>query len=205
MGALIPNGNDTEVINQLNLVFTGPKLAKLRAHIRNTGDDVFGPTRHLPRISYRLKVAPTSGNRAKGRWYVFLRDLIGPDNQQKILTGLRDAVADPTCVGIRFWARLDPGVPTGYDVEVVSEAADTDGQHWVTITMLCDHEINPSLPGDPNTPPANPGEQPPTQPAVAAAAGAAYGSAKKPAKKAAKKSTKKASKKSSKKAAKKKK
>jgi hypothetical protein len=135
---------------------------------------------------------------------VFLRDLIGLDNQQKILTGLRDAVADPTCVGIRFWARLDPGVPTGYDVEVVSETADTDGQHWVTITMLCDHEINPSLPGDPNTPPANPGEQPPTQPAVAATR-TAYRPAKKAAKKAAKKSSKKASKKSSKKAAKKKK
>jgi hypothetical protein len=195
MGALIPNGNDAEVISQLNSVFTGPKLAKLRAHIKNTRDDVFGPTRHLPRISYRLKVAPTSGNRAKGRWYVFLRDLIGLDNQQKILTGLRDAVADPTCVGIRFWARLDPGVPNGYDVEVVSEPADPDGKHWVTITMLCDHEINPSLPGDPNTPPANPGEQPPVQPAVAAVAGTAYGSAKKPAKKAVKKSSKKGAKK----------
>ena len=194
MGALIPNGNDTEVINQLNSVFTGPTLAKLRRHIRSTGDDMFGPTRHLPRISFRLKVAPT-GIRGRGRWYVFLRDLIGLDNQQKILTGLRDAVADPTCVGIRFWARLDPGVPTGYDVEVVSEAADTDGQHWVTITMLCDHEINPSLPGDPNTPPPNPGEQPPTQPLVAATP---------KAKKAVKKTVKKAVKKSNKKAAKKK-
>jgi hypothetical protein len=193
MGALIPNGNDTEVINQLNSVFTGPTLAKLRRHIRNTGDDMFGPTRHLPRISYRLKVAPT-GTRGKGRWYVFLRDLIGSDNQQKILTGLRDAVADPTCMGIRFWARLDPGVPTGYDVEVVSEPADSIGQHWVSITMLCDHEINPSLPGDPNTPPANPGEQPPTQPAVAVAR-KAYGAAKKAAKKAVTKSYKKAAKK----------
>jgi hypothetical protein len=192
MGALIPNGNDAEVISQLNSVFTGPKLAKLRRHIRDTRDDVFGPARHLPRISYRLKVAPTSGNRAKGRWYVFLRDLIGLDNQQKILTGLRDAVADPTCVGIRFWARLDPGVPTGYDVEVVKEAADPDGQHWVTITMLCDHEINPALPGDPATPPPNPGEEPPTQPAVAVAYKAKK-AGKKPAKKA-KKAVKKAAK-----------
>jgi hypothetical protein len=165
MGALIPNGNDAEVISQLNSVFTEPKLSKLRAHIKHTGDDVFGSTRHLARISYRLKVAPTSGNRAKGRWYVFLRDLIGPGNQQKILTGLRDAVANPNCVGIRFWARLDPGVPTGYDVEVVREPNNPDVQHWVTMTMLCDHEINPDVPGDPNTPPANPGEQPPTQPA----------------------------------------
>ncbi len=195
MGALIPNGNDAEVISQLNSVFTGAKLAKLRRHIRNTRDDVFGPTRHLPRISYRLKIAP-AGNRGKGRWYVFLRDLIGPGNQQKILKGLRDAVADPTCEGIRFWARLDPGIADGYDVEVVSEPADPDGRHWVTITMLCDHEINPSLPGDPATPPASPGEQPPAQPLVATA---------RKAKKTAKKAVKKAVRKSYKKAAKKKK
>jgi hypothetical protein len=193
MGALIPNGNDAEVISQLNSVFTGAKLAKLRRHIQH--DNMFGAGRHLPRISFRLKVAPTSGNRAKGRWYVFLRDLIGPSNQQKILTGLRDAVADSTCVGIRFWARLDPGVANGYDVEVVSEPADASGQHWVTITMLCDHEINPTLPGDPSTPPADPGEGPPTQPLVAATP---------KAKKAAKKTVKKAVKKSNKKAAKKK-
>jgi hypothetical protein len=198
MGALIPNGNDAEVISQLNDVFTGPKLAKLRRHIKNTRDDVFGAARHLPRISYRLKVAPISGNRAKGRWYVFLRDLIGPDNQQKILTALRDAVADSTCVGIRFWARLDPAIGNGYDVEVVTEPADPDGQHWVTITMLCDHEINPALPGDPATPPPNPGEEPPTQPLVARP------KKKKAAKKYAKKA-KKAVKKAAKKAGKKKK
>jgi hypothetical protein len=185
MGALIPNGNDAEIISQLNSVFSEPKLTKLRRHIRNTRDDVFGPARHLARIAFRLKIAP-AGNRGKGRWYVFLRDLIGPGNQQKILTGLRDAVADPTCVGIRFWARLDPAIGSGYDVEVVSEPADPDGKHWVTITMLCDHEINPALPGDPATPPPNPGEEPPTQMLVAAAP-----KAKKPAKKAAKKAVKK--------------
>jgi hypothetical protein len=195
MGALIPNGNDAEVISQLNSVFTGPKLAKLRKHIQNKHDDVFGAGRHLPRISYRLKVAPISGNRAKGRWYVFLRDLIGPDNQQKILKGLRDAVADSTCVGIRFWARLDPGIANGYDVEVVTEPADPSGQHWVTITMLCDHEINPALPGDPATPPASPGEVPPAQPLVAVTPKAKKKVVKKAAKKAVKKSYKKAAKK----------
>jgi hypothetical protein len=203
MGALIPNGNDAEVISQLNSVFTGPKLAKLRKHIKNTHDDVFGAARHLPRISYRLKVAPTSGNRAKGRWYVFLRDLIGPGNQQKILTGLRDAVADPTCVGIRFWARLDPAIGSGYDVEVVTEPADPDGQHWVTITMLCDHEINPTLPGDPSTPPADSGEAAPPQPLVTAPRRRAP--KKPPKKKASKKPTGKKAKKAGRKTAKRKK
>jgi hypothetical protein len=190
MGALIPNGNDAEVISQLNTVFTGPKLAKLRRHIQSKHDDVFDRGRALHRISHRLKIAPTSGNRAKGRWYVFLRDLIGPGNQQKILKGIRDAVNDSACVGIRFWARLDPGVANGYDVEVVTEPADATGQHWVTITMLCDHEINPTLPGDPSTPPADPGEVSPPQPLVAAAP-----KAKKAAKKAVKKSYKEAPKK----------
>ena len=190
MGALIPNGNDAEVISQLNGVFTGAKLAKLRRHIGNRHDDMFDRGRALHRISHRLKIAPTSGNRAKGRWYVFLRDLIGPDNQQKILKGIRDAVNDSTCVGIRFWARLDPGVANGYDVEVVSELADASGQHWVTITMLCDHEINPTLPGDPRTPPADPGEVSPPQPLVAATR-----KPRKPVKKAVKKPYKKAAKK----------
>jgi hypothetical protein len=150
---------------------------------------MFDRGRSLHRISHRLKIAPTSGNRAKGRWYVFLRDLLGPDNQRKILKGIRDAVNDTTCVGIRFWARLDPGIANGYDVEVVTEPGDASGQHWVTITMLCDHEIDPKIPGDPGTPPADAGEMSPPQPLVAATPKA------KPAKKAAKKSYKKAAKK----------
>ena len=56
--------------------------------------------------------------------------------------------------------------------------------------MLCDHEINPTLQGDPRTPPADPGEVSPPQPLVAATP-----KAKKPAKKAVKKSYKKAAKK----------
>jgi hypothetical protein len=164
MGALIPNGNDAEIISQLNSVFTGRKLAKLRKHIKNKKDDVFHGERALHRVSHRLKIAPTSGAKARGRWYVFLRDLIGPDNQKKILRGIRDAVSDPKCEGIRFWARLDPGLTSGYDIEVVADPADSTGQHWVTITMLCDHEIDPSEKGDPSTPPADPGEAGPQHP-----------------------------------------
>jgi hypothetical protein len=60
--------------------------------------------------------------------------------------------------------------------------------------MLCDHEINPTLPGDPSTPPADPGEVSPPQPLVAATR-----KPKKPAKKAVKKSYKKSYKKVAKK------
>jgi hypothetical protein len=203
MGALIPNGNDAEVVSQLNDVFTGAKLDKLRKHIKNKNDNVFDDGRALHRISHRLKVAPTSGSKAKGRWYVFLRDLIGPGNQKKILKGIRNAVNDQTCEGIRFWARLDPGVANGYDIEVVAEPADPAGKHWVTITMLCDHEIDPTLPGDPSTPPADAGEAAPPQPLAAAAPAAApMAMAKKPPSRSGKKA-KKPGKKSGKKPAKK--
>src|SRR4051794_33038554 len=102
MGGLIPNGNDAEVIDKLNATFQGAKLAKLRKHIQDNADDVFASSRHLHRISHRLKIFPTSGPRPKGRWYVFLRDLLGDANRTKILQALKDSVGDdPKCVGIR--------------------------------------------------------------------------------------------------------
>jgi hypothetical protein len=164
MGALIPNGNDAEVIDRLNSVFSGSNLAKLRKHIHGKKDDLFHGERNLHRISHRLKIAPTSGPKARGRWYVFLRDLIGADTQKKILKGIGDAVNDSTCEGIRFWARLDPGIQKDYDVEVVADPADATGRHWVTVTMLCDHEIHPTLPGDASTPPPDSGEAGPQHP-----------------------------------------
>jgi hypothetical protein len=200
MGALIPNGNDAEVIDKLNSVFSGSNLAKLRKHIKIKNDDVFHSERNLHRISHRLKIAPTSGTKARGRWYVFLRDLIGADTQKKILKGIGDAVNDSKCEGIRFWARLEPGIEKDYDAEIVADPADAAGRHWVTITMLCDHEIHPTLPGDPGTPPPDHGEAGPQHPLLPSTAKA--GAAKN---KGTKKSTKKAVKRTVKKAAKKKK
>jgi hypothetical protein len=199
MGALIPNTNDAEVISQLNSAFSGALLARMRRHIRNQHDDMFGSDRKLHRISYRLKAWPTSGSRARGRWYLFLRDLVSTATKQKILKGLRDAVNDTSCAGVRFWARMDPGAPSDYDVDIVPEPADATGQHWVTITLLCDHEIDPTLPGDPSTPPPDPGEVAPPQPLVSKPRKRSP-----PKKKKSKKSSKKAGKKSGKKSGKKK-
>lgn len=195
MGALIPNGNDTEVINGLNSAFSGPLLAKMRKHIHDKHDDMFGSGRSLHRISYRLKVWPTSGNRAKGRWFVFLRDLVSTATKQKILKGLRDAVNDTSCAGVRFWARLDSGAPSDYEVEIVSEPPDSTGQHWVTMTLLCDHEIDPSLSGDPSTPLPDNGEVAPPQPLAPRTTTRSAPKKKKSSKKAGKKSGKKAGKK----------
>src|SRR5215813_1963922 len=113
MGGLIPNDNDAEVIDKLNAQFHGEKLSKLRKHIREKNDDFFASDRHLHRVSHRLNIFPASGPRPKGRWYVFLRDLIGDANRIEILDKLRKFVGDPTtandnlpCQGIRFWARF---------------------------------------------------------------------------------------------------
>jgi hypothetical protein len=198
MGALIPSTDDTAIINQLNAVFTGSKLLRVRRHIRDKHDEMFASTRNLARISFRLKVFPT-GNRGKGRWFKFLRSILSRQNKLDILTGLRDAAKDwdpvtekANCVGIRFWARFDPSLTVPYKVEVISDPPDANGQHWVSITLLCDHEIDPSDPGDPSTPPPDDGEAGPVQPVVTSTS--KKKAVKKAAKKAAKKSYKKATK-----------
>jgi len=165
MGALIPNGNDAEIIDKLNTTFQGAKLAKLRKHIHDNADDLFGSGRKLHRISHRLKIFPTTGNRPKGRWYVFLRDLIGDPNRIQILQAINDAVGDPNCVGIHFWARYNTkSNPPDYEVEVSPKHPDANGKFWITITLLCDHEIDPNIPGDPSDPPADGGEHGPEHP-----------------------------------------
>jgi hypothetical protein len=205
MGGLIPNPNDAEVIDKLNAQFQGAKLQKLRDHIRGTADVFFADDRHLHRISHRLRIFPSSGDRPKGRWYVLLRDLIGDTNRKAILKALRDAVGNPKCVGIHFWARFNtrstPPPIADYEVEVIQERPDTNGEFWVAITLLCDHEILASVQGDPSDPPEDPGEKRPVHPIPLAPArrakkqGKRPGYGKKPVKKAPKKAARKAAKK----------
>ena len=165
MGGLIPNGNDAEVIDKLNNRFQGNKLRNLRKHIKDKGDDFFASDRQLHRISYRLNIFPSTGNRPKGRWYVFLRDLIGDTNRIKILAALKDALDNDKCVGIHFWARFNPASnPPDYDVDISPKHPDANGEYWITITLLCDHEIDAGISGDPSVPPADNGEKSPVQP-----------------------------------------
>jgi hypothetical protein len=181
VGDLIPSNDDIQIIDKLNNRFTGARLAKIRAQVAK-GDDMFGPSRSLHRIAHRLKTYP-SGNRGKGRWYVFLKRLLSAGNRSKILGYLKVAVDDADCIGIRFWARFQAGMPSDYDVEFVQEADDSQGKHWVQITLLCDHEISPGENGEPAAPGPDNGEMPPLHPHETKAK-------KKPAKK--KKSAKKA-------------
>jgi hypothetical protein len=190
MGSLIPNGNDAEVIDKLNRRFQGARLIGLRKHIKDKSDDFFAGGRKLHRISHRLKIFPSTGNRPKGRWYVFLRDLIGDTNRIAILSALKDALDDDKCVGIHFWARFNAAPnPPDYDVDISPRHPDANGEYWITITLLCDHEIDPGIPGDFSTPPADTGEKLPVQPDPLPP------SRRRPSKKSAKKAGKKVGKK----------
>ncbi|WP_375786308.1 hypothetical protein ACE10Z_01120 [Bradyrhizobium sp. Pha-3] len=216
MGALIPNPNDIEIVNKLNNRFGPAGLAALRSFMAGHNDDTFKASRHLHRISLRLGIFPTSGPMPRARWFKFLRDLLGktvPTNPAKIQKTIRDGVNDwntttnpPSgCVGIKFWAIYDPQLSQDYRVDVYQAPPDLAGQYWITITLVCQHEIDGAEPGIPDPTNADPGESgtPPPPPSLAPKAKRpGKNAAKKPsgAKKAANKAAKKAAKKSAKKA-----
>lgn len=169
MGGLIPNPNDMEVVDGLNARFSGTKLQMLRNHIQNKNDDFFAHGRHLRRITWRLKIFPTSGNRPKGRWLTFLKDILPQSIHDQILTELRSAVGNPAqinnnCVGVRFWAVYEPNLKNNYELVVETELPDANGQYWKSITLKCLQEIDPNVNGDPNDPPGDNGENGPPQP-----------------------------------------
>jgi hypothetical protein len=205
MGSLIPNPNDQEILDKLNNRFSPVGLTALRQFMTASGDDTFNASRTLHRISYRLKLHPTSGARPRARWFKFLKDMLGTTNSAKIQKTIRDAVNDWNtnngvgCIGLKFWAIYDPHLTTDYSVDVYEAPPDADGRYWVTITLVCNHEIvgtengipDPTAPenGEKGNPPAFVPHQPK---AKADSSKKPYG---KGAKKAAKKSGKKAAKK----------
>ena len=209
MGALIPSPNDIEVLNKLNTRF-GPKgMEKLRQFMADNGDDTFKASRNLHRISYRLKIHPTSGSKPKARWFVFLKTLIGATNSNKIKSAIRDALNDwddstapPTgCVGINFWAVYDPDLLQDYRADIYKAPPDSAGQYWVTITLVCNHEIDVNEPGIPDPITPDDGEKG-TAPSLIGLSGkqsAQKSSLKKASKKTAKHSAKKVGKKAAKK------
>ena len=173
MGGLIPNPNDIEVITKLNDRFTGAELIALRRHMSANHDDMFNPARHLHRISYRLKIYPTSGTRPRARWFIFLRDLIGGQAARSIQSAIAAAVSDwddntnRGCVGIRFWAVYDPDLQTPPDYQAnidKPQQPDGNGQYWVSITLRCFQEIDAANPGIPDPTDADNGEHGPPQP-----------------------------------------
>ena len=74
-------------------------------------------------------------------------------------------MGDPDCVGVHFWARFNTKPhPPDYEVEISPKHPDANGKFWMTITLLCDHEIDAGIPGDPSDPPADGGEHGPVHP-----------------------------------------
>lgn len=182
MGALVPNPNDLQVINQLNGLFSEPRLTTLRNWIAANDPNFFAGGKKLHRIAYRLNLAPTGGANPRGRWFKYLKDFLKerpdgsgrPKNHDIILTALDGYVSDHNCTGIRFWARYaSTELPTGIDYKAVvaEDAPDTgSGLYWASITLLCRHDLSGGVAPIPDPTTANgdadPGETAPEQPPV---------------------------------------
>jgi hypothetical protein len=167
MGDLLPNNNDLDVINQLSTRFNATQFSTLKQYISSSHDDfLWGNGKSLARASYRLNIWPTSGPRARARWFAFLRRILSRQNQTDIKTALKTAVENTAgnIVGVHFWAQYDGTIPHNtYVVQVTNDPADGAGNVFLKITLLCDHEIPASEPGDPD-PVADPGETGPVHP-----------------------------------------
>jgi hypothetical protein len=167
MGDLLPNGNDIEVINQLTTRFTASPFSDLKRYVGSSGDDFLWSNRKsLARASFRLKIWPTSGTRAKRRWFAFLGRILSRQNKIDIQTALKTAIENTAgdIVGVHFWAQFDANIPHNtYAVQVTREAADAIGNVFLKITLLCDHEIPSTEAGDPDPGP-DPGETGPVHP-----------------------------------------
>jgi hypothetical protein len=169
MGDLLPNGNDIDVINQLTTRFTASQFSDLKHYISSSQDDfLWGNGKSLARASYRLNIWPTSGTKAKRRWFAFLGRILSRQNQIDIQTALRTAVENSAgnIVGVHFWAQFDASIAQNtYVVQVTRDAADAAGNVFLKVTLLCDHEIPATEAGDPDPGP-DLGETGPVHPLV---------------------------------------
>ena len=143
MGDLLPNGNDLDVIHQLTTRFTASPFADLKNYVSSSGDDfLWGNGKSLARASYRLNIWPTSGTKARRRWFAFLARILSQQNKIDIKNALRTAVQNTAgdIVGVHFWAQFDSTIPQNtYVVRVTRDAADASGNVFLRITLLCDH------------------------------------------------------------------
>jgi hypothetical protein len=155
MGAALPNGNDLDVINQLNNAFTGANFDAIRQFVASTGDDfLWGNNKNLARASFRLGIWPTANTTPspKKRWFAFLGRILSKTNRDDIKRALKNAILNNTgnVIGMHFWAQYDPNVAPNSYLIVVSDEPAGAGQIFRKITILTDHEIPAGDPGDPN-------------------------------------------------------
>jgi hypothetical protein len=166
MGAALPNGNDIDVINQLNKQFTGANFDAIRKYVAGGDDFLWGNNKSLARAAYRLNIWPTVGTKPRKRWFAFLGRILSRTNRDDIKDALKKAVQNNTSnvIGVHFWAQYDPSVAANsYAVVVTDEPADAAGHIFRKITLLTDHEIPANEAGDPN-PGTDPGETGPIHP-----------------------------------------
>ena len=173
MGSLIPSGNDTNVINKLDAIFSDPKLGRLRAFVNGADAHFFHAPRLLRRISYRLQIWPDG---ARGRWFYFLKNLL-PNTAQNgttVAVVIRDAlkafVADANCTNVTFHVQpdvhgtLSAGVNYRADISPDPAAAPAHA-YAASITLVCRNEIPPGV-NEPDPTTKDGGEGGPDQPNI---------------------------------------
>ncbi len=161
MGGLLPNPNDLQVIAQLDERFSGDQLIWLRGQC--VSDPMFDAQRSLRRAAWRLKIAPTTGNKPAARWSWFLGKGLSQANQDAIKKILREAMANAAdnIVGVLFDAVADSDLAARtYTVVRQQIPADTQTDDiFLKIVLHCGSDIDPNEKGDSTRPPPEPGEQ----------------------------------------------
>jgi hypothetical protein len=191
MGALIPNPHDQDVSQRLDATFSDPHLRNLRNRISGPGatePNFFsdpGNSRHLARISYRLKISPhgpppPTPAELKARWQYLLQTLLtdrvtAAQSGQTVADVIREALQvfvvtdDPQCTAITFSAVPDDGtLPMGInycaDINPNPNIPRPPGPYIASIQLMCRQEILAGV--NAPDPGPDPGEVPPPQPNI---------------------------------------
>jgi hypothetical protein len=106
MGALLPvgSGPDAEIVQTLNDLFKGNKLAALRRH-HKLQEKLFGPGHRLRRVALRIGAYPArdyGADDAKRKWFFFLNHVLPQATQDAIKRILNDAMTRLTIKAVQF-------------------------------------------------------------------------------------------------------
>jgi hypothetical protein len=181
VGGLIPTGNDLEIIAKLNIRFSNPGLAVLRAWEVDRGESLFAAgglyPRTLERVSVRLGIYPNMLG-GRGRWLYFLANILKPASGGVTYTYIQNilaqAVANPPAVDSVVFNVLEDstGIAADYYLYPTNAAnwpnpqvsperpPPPSGLPVYLITLVCPQAIPAGVPG--YEPPPD-GHEPPNQ------------------------------------------
>jgi hypothetical protein len=167
MGALLPvgSGPDAEIVDRLNKLFSGAKLAIIRNHNKRR-EKLFQGNHRLRRVAFRIGAYPAQdyvADDAKRKWFYFLHHEITQATEDAIKKILNDAMTNTSITAVAFSVEENSQAahPHLYpsNTEPLANYLNATGNkylvHLVVPAPMTDDAENP--PGD-NDP--DPGEQP---------------------------------------------